>query len=407
VSNLDPIVATTTPNADREHAWASPSSLARVFACPASPGLAAAMPPEARATNGAAFKGEQAHQEGEGHLRAWTDPLPGSEFEDVLVPYLAAVRAALGPVALSGPESSGRELLIENRVAIAGEDCHGSYDAAVVDRFDCSLDVFDLKSGVHVPAAAMNLQLGAYAIGLLKLYAGRPIEWKAWVVRLHIVGARRLDGAPVVDTWATTGEWCAGLLKRITAAIKSARKVNAPAIAGDHCAFCRAAPQCPAKLAQAASVFPLATLDAPTGDEPGERIGEPTPPSLLPPAFLARVLTLEKDIVAWLKSCREYALLNPPPGWKLVAGRKGDRAWINPAAAVEALARAAIPAFGPAPIRTPADVEKKVGKATFAVSFGNLIMQPPGGPTLALDSDPRPAFSLGSAFPVDVVDDAK
>jgi len=386
---------------ERAHAWASPSTLHRVMACPASPLLASLMGPEVRDAAGPAAWGERGHEKAEHHLLAWTDIHAEDEHAAVVQPYLDAVRARLG----RAPEKSGRILLVEHAVEIAGVDCFGTLDAGIAAVFDQEIDVLDLKTGVVGVSPVENAQLGAYAIGLLRKFAGAsPKKWDGWVIRLTTVGARRIDGGLPVDTWTTNGVWCARLLKRIEPAVKASRKPTPLAIAGAHCQYCRAAPKCSAKLAQTASVFPIAAVDDPTGAPPGELVSMPIAPELLSPEALARVLSLEGDIVDWLKACRVYALTNPPPGYKLVAGRKGARDWTSEPEATASIRAAGLHPFAAAPLKSPTAVEKETGREAFATNFAHLTASAPGKPTLAPTSDPRPALIPGAIFPAEALD---
>jgi len=383
---------------DRAHAWVSPSALARVLACNAAPVLCAGAPPEVRDPTGPAAWGEAAHEKAQRHLDAWTDPEGEDEHADVLAPYLAAVREAYGGIA---GKVCGRDMIVEKRVDIYPPDCWGTLDAAVVDPFDFIVHIFDLKTGTEGVPAKENAQLGGYACGILRKYAGtNPKSWAGWTVRLSTVGARRLDGGPAVDTWESTGEWCAALHKRIVSAVKASRAETQPVpVAGPHCHYCRAAPLCPARLSALAAVFPVAEHANPSGDPAGEITGRPVEPGLLAPEVLARVLSVEDQILDWLRACRAHALANPPPGWKVVAGRKGARKWVDDKTAVAALKGAGLDPYEAPKPKSPTTVEKLIGKGPFAETFAPLTQAAPGSPTLAPADDPRPGISYASAFP--------
>lgn len=368
---------------DRAHAWASPSKLDRVLACPACAPWEASLPPEVRDPKSAAGKGEAIHEKAEAHLRSWTDPTADDPDAIHLVPYLAAVRAAA---------KGGALLLVEERVDIAAPDCFGTFDAAVVDEFDKRLTALDLKTGGQPVDPVENIQLGAYAAGLLAKYAGKPAAWGEWTVTLVICQAAGLDGGEAVRGWETTGAWCAALLKRIKAALRAARKPAPVPVAGGHCQWCKAAAVCPARLAQAAQVFPM---------DAGAQVITPGPvaPALLAPEVLSRVLGLADDIEAWLKACREHARAYGCPGWKLVEGRRGARRWIDEEVAQEMIARAGRIPYGPPPLKSPTEIEKEVGKSTFAESFASIVEQADGKPSLVREDDPRPAISSASVFP--------
>lgn len=124
--------------------------------------------------------------------------------------------------------------------------------------------------------------------------------------------------------------------------------------------------------------------------------------------FDARLLTVQEagqllekasDIEAWLSDLKEYvqsALFEGAevPGWKLVAGRSVRR-FSDEHAVVEALLGAG---YDPAVIYkapeliTLTQMEKDFGKKAVEKTIGHLIVKPAGKPTLAPESDRRPAI---------------
>jgi hypothetical protein len=389
---------TEAVHGERAHAWASPSKLASMFVCPARPAFEEAAGPEVRDPNGPAAAGERKHERAEILLRTWKDTDRATDDADtiaVVQPYLDAVRERFGG---KNGATLGRLLLIEERVDIHLPDCFGTPDAAIVDPFDRRIVVVDLKGGGHVVDATENVQLGAYACGLLAKHAGKPKEWAGWTVELVIVQGLAMDGGPPVRAWSTTGAWCVKLHKRIVATVKASRVARPVPKVGD-CSYCRAAATCPARLAQAGEVFPIAVVDNPTGDEPGEPTGRAPDVALLDDATVGRVLDLADDIESFIAACRARAAERGVPGWKLVAGKKGARRWTDPKTATAALLGAGIDPFGLAPLKSPTTVEKETGKDVFACTFAPLVESPPGKPALVRESDPRPAIAAGSMFP--------
>lgn len=385
---------------ERAHAWASPSKLESILACPARPAFEEAMGPEVRNPGGAAAAGERKHERAEVLLRSWKDTDPAVDDADTIAavqPYLDDVRARYGG---ANGASLGRLMLVEDRVDIHLPDCFGTFDAAVVDPFDRVIVVEDLKGGANPVDPTENVQLGAYACGLLLKHAGaKPKDWTDWTVVLVIAQGLAMDGGAAIREWTTTGAWCAKLYKRIVAAVKASRVPRPVPKAGSHCGYCRAASKCPARLAQVGTVFPVAVAGNPTGDAPGDKCG-PTPNvELLDDDTVARVLDVAEDVEAFLAACRARAAERGLPGWKLVAGKRGARRWIDPATAVAALKGAGLDPYAPAPIKSPTVVEREAGKATFAAVFADLSEQPAGKPALVRESDPRPALPAGSMFP--------
>ena len=82
------------------------------------------------------------------------------------------------------------------------------------------------------------------------------------------------------------------------------------------------------------------------------------------------------------------------PGWKIVEGRS-IRKITNQDAAAVALNRAGYKTteiYKPQELRTITELEKLVGKKQFAAICSEYIEKPQGKPTLAPESDKRPAI---------------
>jgi hypothetical protein len=90
------------------------------------------------------------------------------------------------------------------------------------------------------------------------------------------------------------------------------------------------------------------------------------------------------------------------PGWKLVNGKLGNRAWRDELAAADA-----IKAAGGEPWETkvisPAVAEKAVGKAVFAAKLAPLTSRAPGSVSLVPESDKRPAIACGPVADFDAI----
>lgn len=124
--------------------------------------------------------------------------------------------------------------------------------------------------------------------------------------------------------------------------------------------------------------------------------------------FDARLLTVQEagellakaaDIEAWLSDLKAYVeseLLDDVevPGWKLVAGRSVRRFSDEKAVAEAMLAAGYDPAvlYKPPELITLSQMEKDFGKKVVEKTIGHLIVKPAGKPTLAPESDRRPAI---------------
>ena len=93
------------------------------------------------------------------------------------------------------------------------------------------------------------------------------------------------------------------------------------------------------------------------------------------------------------------------PGFKLVVGRQGNRAWFDKQQAADVLS-ILLPAdqlYKPREIVSPTDVEKIMKKDMPLEwdSVQTLIMRPDGKPSLVRDTDARPALgAVALEFPV-------
>lgn len=369
-----------------EHAKYGPSSSEQWLNCPAWGRLNAGLPPQPESE--AMSDGTRLHTLAEQHLLAHTVPTPGDDAE-VIVPYIEHCRTL---------QKQGHAQHVETRVAIEGPDCWGTLDGAHVDPLYPSLDVSDLKTGAGVAVdAEENTQLMLYAIGMLKLHAGKPTNWAPWTVRLHIVQPRRRDGKPSVDSWTTNGKDLADFYKRVKAALKIQAAATAAPTAGEHCGWCKASATCPARIAQAASIFPALVDETPPGSA-----GPPVPvnATALPAETLAKVYELSDQIRSWLDSVDAEILRRGgiEGHVKLVQG-KANRKWADTddSTAMWLEANGVYP-YTEKLIGIP-EAEKML-KALGLPMDQSLICKPPGKPQLANWDDKRPAFKPENSFPL-------
>ena len=173
---------------------------------------------------------------------------------------------------------------------------------------------------------------------------------------------------------------------------------------GDHCRFCKGKAQCRARAAHFAGFDEYANTEL-SGklDEKtlAERIAEGTP--LLSDADVGDLLVRAAGLVAWYKDLEDYAtatLLSGGeiPGFKLVEGRS-NRTFSDVDEAIRALVAAG---YDEALIydrkpKTLTELEKLLGKKTFANLLSSFVVKPKGKPTLAPESDKREAYIPGAA----------
>jgi hypothetical protein len=265
---------------------------------------------------------------------------------------------------------------------ITGEpDAVGTADAVVLSYVNQEITVIDLKYGRGVRVQAeQNLQLIIYALAVLELY-GVIVEWKT--VRLVIVQPR----AGGVSEWVIPVDELGTYAKTISLAAERVRQAQRDGAADylnpgeKQCQWCRAKATCPALTAQV-----LAEVAAVPDATPATEIAH----------LLARIDLIEM----WCKALRaeaERRLLAgiPVPGFKLVEGKKGARAW-GKEADVEALLksmRLKQEQMYDFKLISPTSAEKvlKNQPKRWAKLLAH-ITQKSGAPSVVPAADPRPAL---------------
>jgi hypothetical protein len=305
----------------------------------------------------------------------------------------------------------------EQRVDIAAitgeEDASGTADAVVVTA-DGELQVHDLKDG-HGPVQAQeNRQLMIYALGLIdELSAFCDIER----VRLFIHQPRLSHSAL---------EWEVSLadLEAFRAEVQKASKLCAIAMdfksnwmgkdmsylnPGDkQCQWCKAKADCP-KLAALVQAQVGAEFDT-IADGTVNGADLEALVAIASPNDLAAKMAACNLIEDWIKAVRgkvesELFAGNAVPGYKLVQGKKGARSWKDEteAEAMLKMMRLKVEEMYNLKVLSPPQVEKIFGEKGSAPSVKRwnklqaLITQKDGSPSVAPDSDKRPALVIDAS----------
>lgn len=268
------------------------------------------------------------------------------------------------------------QLLIETRLDFSNyiPDAFGTADAIIIA--DGTMEVIDFKYGKGVKVSAYrNPQMMIYALGA---YDRFNFEYKIDRVRMTIIQPR-IDNLsefelPVPDLLAWVGE-------TLVPKAREAYEGSGPQKPGEWCRFCKVKSKCRA----------LAKLCT-------EAIAND--PKLISADELAKdVLPLLATVKTWLAGVEDYALQQALsgvqlPGWKIVEGRS-IRKITDQGAAAAALGGAGYKAsdiYKPQELRTITELEKLVGRKQFAAICSEYIEKPQGKPTLAPESDKRPAI---------------
>ena len=268
------------------------------------------------------------------------------------------------------------QLLVETRLDFSKHipDAFGTADAIIIA--DGTIDEIDFKYGKGVKVSAFqNPQTMIYGLGAFEKF---DFEYDIRRVRMTIIQPR-IDNLSEYEV--TTAELLSWAIKELEPKAKEAYSGNGKQQPGDWCQFCKVKHTCRA----------LVNLCKETAQNNAQ---------LLSTDELAKdVLPMLPIIKTWLAGVEDYALQQALsgvslPGWKLVEGRS-NRKIVNVEGAATALinagyAKTAI--YKPQELCTITELEKMVGKKQFAALCADFIEKPKGKPTLAEESDKRPAL---------------
>ncbi|ENZ5373718.1 DUF2800 domain-containing protein [Salmonella enterica subsp. enterica serovar Enteritidis] len=321
--------------------------------------------------------------------------------------------------------SQGNELLVEQRVdfshIVGVEESFGTADGVIIAGNE--LQIHDLKYGKGVRVdAEQNEQLQLYALGALeqfsmlydfetvRLFIHQPrlnhvSEWALTVEELQAFGERAQEAAANVIVMFNIAE-CDGVnslpLENFTPGEKQ-------------CRFCKAkgglcAAEAQARLNAVADDF--VDLTQQVGEQLADA-AERVP--LLTNEQLADIYSQVGLIESFCKAVRDRvnAELNaghPVPGFKLVTGKQGNRAWSDEEAARALLKdqfRYKTEEVFDLKLISPTKAEKLIKKASPRrwTKVEALITRADGKPTVAPESDPRPALNINPVNDFDDVSD--
>lgn len=269
-------------------------------------------------------------------------------------------------------------LLIETRLDFSEyvPDAFGTADAIIIA--DGTMEVIDFKYGKGVKVSAVdNPQMKIYALGAYEKFS---FEYKIGTVRMTIIQPR-IENLSVSElSVSELMAWTDGVL---TPKAQQAYKGDGPQVPGDWCQFCKVKSNCRALTQKC--------IDVATNN--------PDPKLISPDELATDVLPILATVKTWLAGVEDYALQQALsgvqlPGWKVVEGRSVRKITDQDGAAL-ALNKAGYKTteiYKPQELRTITDLEKLTGKKQFAAICGDYIEKPQGKPTLAPESDKRPAI---------------
>lgn len=368
------------------HAQLSPSSAVRWMACPGSVALSKGMPDD---SSSFADEGTDAHELAALCLETSTDAAAykgrimgkGHEVNTEMVlavqDYVDYVRGVVA--------ATNGTLLVEQRLPISGitgePDAHGTSDVVILAGKE--LIVVDLKYGRGVAVDADgNPQLQIYGLAALNEFGlAEDFETVRMVIHQPRLGA--------VSEWTQTVQQMEEFAAEVAEAAAHAVMPNAllnPTTKG--CKFCKAKANCSALQTEVLDMFDEIHPEAPSD-------------------MLAIALAKADLVEAWLKAIRaevETRLLAgvPVPGYKLVQGKRGARQWASKddAEALLKQMRLKVEEMYDLTLISPTSAEKLAKAAVIGPrqwpKVLSLITQPEGKPSVAPETDKRPALVLSA-----------
>lgn len=369
-------MTTLQDHSQRAHALLSASSAHRWLACPPS-AVAAELYPQQDTEY--TQEGTLAHEVAE----AYAIDLVKGNTEIIAIPTnlgleMSECAQAYRDYIQEQIRTADATVLLERRVDFSPwvPDGFGTADCIILQ--GDTMDVIDYKYGAGVQVSAVeNEQERLYALGALNDYG---LAYDIAKVRTHIFQPRMNN----ISVEELTADDLLAWGKSIKPTAQLAAEGKGEYQPGDHCKFCPHAGQC------------RALTDACTRYVEAHNLRAVVP--VLMPHEVAEVLRMEPLVALWLKRVREQAMTTMMdggeiPGYKVVAGR-GTRTWKMDGDVAEALEAAgySMEEYTKTELLSPAQMEKALGKKKVADLLADQIETKEGAPTIAPETDKRPAY---------------
>lgn len=284
----------------------------------------------------------------------------------------------------------GTKLLLEQKLSYARWVPHGFGTGDCLIISDSLLEVIDYKNGVGIPVNAVgNPQVRLYGLGAYDTF---HLLFDFDKVRVTIVQPR-IDN--LTEETLSVADLLAWAEEEVVEKAKLAWAGEGDFVPGDHCRFCAAKAICAARVAEALKLFRYGF------EQPGLLSNEQIP----------EILSTLDVAESWMKDFREYvegqAIRGQRfPGFKLVRGKRPNRAWKSADEVKAQLLRAGYPAstFEVKALKPPGEMEKMLGKPAFRALLGDLVSQGEGRLILVPESDKRVEYSSADAAFADLAE---
>ena len=365
-----------------KHAKLSASSAHRWMNCNPSATLEREF---ADSSSDAAAEGSAAHALCEHKLRKAlkmrsTRPVSKYDSDEMEMYTDSYVEFVLEQIEVAKQHCADPFVLIEQRLDFSCyvPDGFGTGDCLIVA--DKLLHIIDFKYGLGVLVEAEeNPQMMLYALGALRLF---DALYDIDTISMSIFQPRRENVSTWTITVAELEEWAEKKLRpKAELAFKGEGEFNP----GPWCTFCKAAVKC---RARAEEKLALAQYEF-------------ARPPLLTDEEIEDILSRLDDLTKWANEIAAYAqdaAINHGKQWngfKLVEGRS-VRKYSDETAVVAAATAAGYRDIYKKSLIPITEMEKLMGKKTFAEVLGGLVIKPQGKPTLVPASDKRPAIHTGA-----------
>lgn len=365
-----------------KHAKLSASSAHRWMNCNPSANLEREF---ADRTSEAAAEGSAAHALCEHKLRKAlkmrsTRPVSKYDSDEMEMYTDSYVEFVLEQIEVAKQHCTDPFVLIEQRLDFSCyvPDGFGTGDCLIVA--DKLLHIIDFKYGLGVLVEAEeNPQMMLYALGALRLF---DALYDIDTISMSIFQPRRENVSTWTITVAELEEWAEKTLRpKAELAFKGEGEFNP----GPWCTFCKAAVKCRARAEEKLAIAQY----------------EFAKPPLLTDEEIEDILSRLDDLTKWANEIAAYAqdaAINHGKQWngfKLVEGRS-IRKYSDETAVVAAATAAGYRDIYKKSLIPITEMEKLMGKKTFAEVLGGLVIKPQGKPTLVPASDKRPAIHTGA-----------